>query len=496
MKFNKSLAVAALTAFTRISAAPIEQPSNIVSSTVGSVPAYGYNSTTLLASVSTNLPIAFVTTSSVTTLAVASSPVSLNPVDFISVEDFEDDSISLQDYDRFVNFWNSTNDDDLISAQDFSIDASNSAYREQSGSLFNIFRSASGTSDDVCTPYSSAFMPYTGFRFVTTSHYNYKLFFTHKLSNLVYCYQGKEVTRASAKIPFGKRDILWGSKYCFSQDATQKGVRNGGPAIEGCYVPARTARAHHGETVMGISWRRPERLYGGLFRLPKNSGKVVNDAAIPVSPLIADEPYMGFTKSISKGRSEVSVPQAYTPDYYGNHYPLASDAWAKYIDVTEAYKPILPERIPLDSNGYIQWVTIFRWIFLNEILLAQLKDIYQEMPWAPEILAASLMGTASVEEMQKANIPLDIVHQLGIDALQLPTVPSMPGSNFMPVYQTPYSQPDWLLKLEQKLIDTGLTAIGFAFRTTMNQVRTRLSLVEDKRFAKFIYMTISYIINP
>lgn len=483
MQFFKHIHLTVLAGAFLVSAAPIEKTCAVVVS----VPSNSYNHTsnTTTSTVSTATPI----TSVFPTHFATPSPLStLDASDFIDFSSFDDeDSITMEDFERLFQNWNSTTED-MAYAQDVSIDDSYSSVYNQQQSF--------GNHNDVCAPYSSAFMPYTGFRFITTSHYKYKPFFTHKLSNLVYCYQGKEVARVSNKIPFGKRDILWGSKYCFTQDATKKGVMNGGPAIEGCYVPARTARAHHGETVMGISWRRPERLYGGLFRLPKNSGKVVNDAAIPVSPLIADEPYMGFTKALAKGRAEVSVPHAYTPDYYCDYYPLASDGWAKYIDISEEYKPILPERIPLDRDGYIQWITIFRWIFLNEILLAQLKDIYQEMPWAPEILAASLMGTASAEEMQKANIPLDLVHQLGIDALQLPTVPSMPGSNFMPVYQTPYSQPDWLIKLEMKLFDTGLTAVGFAFRTTMNQVRTRLSMIEDKRFAKFIYVTISYVINP
>lgn len=481
--------------------------------------------------------------------------------DFISESDIDLDIISNEDLETLLKLFNATEpkpispDSSSEGHKLVSRSAEHSVfeiYRNMPQSLFKQFRETSGTSDEVCNTYSSAFMPYTGFRFVTTSKLLLGTLLTKKTSHLVYCYQGKEITRASNKISYGKREILWGTKYCFTDADTNRGIIKGGPFVDGCYAPARIARAQQGETAFGVSWRRPERIYGGLFRVPRTSGKVVNDFAVPVSPLIADEPYMGFieNRQIEKNplhkEIHINVPAAYTPDYYGEHYPMASDSWAKYIDIKEEYKPILPERLPLDSSSSVQWVTLIRWIFMNDIILAQFKNIYQEMPWRPDIIASAIMGTASTESLEAAGIadiksrlgldkvleiikgddivralPVedkdilnndivesmpydlkeptnDIVESIPVKAAGIPVLPGAPGSGgtFMPITKHPYKQPDWLIKLRKKIVKEGLTAGGAAYRNTMNQVKTRLVMIEDKQFAKFIYMTISYMINP
>lgn len=420
----------------------------------------------------------------------------------------------------------------LLSPNDIT-DSTIAMYRSLPNSLYNIFRQTQGASDAVCSTYSSAFMPYTGFRFITTSLLHFGAYTTQKTSTLVYCYQGKEVTRTSKKVPHSKRDILWGTRYCFSKEQSLAGLTKGGPLLDGCYVPARMARAKYTETAMAVSWRRPERVYGGLFKVPQTGTAVANDIAVPVAPLLADEPYMGHIQRVDyKKGASVSLPHAYTPDYYGERYPLATDSWAKYIDVKEDYKPILPERLPLDTKGYVQWVAILRWVFMNDIILSQVKNIYQEMPWRPEIFAAAVMGTAPEKELRAAGVPTDIRARLGLDKLVphtgpyhqstnsqtarptphpltstsaarnvaaaagIPTIPGIPGSPFMPIHKTPYKQPKWLAQLRKKAVHAGLSAGGVAYRTTMNQVKTRLVMVEDKRFAKFLYLVVSYMVNP
>lgn len=64
--------------------------------------------------------------------------------------------------------------------------------------------------DAICDAYSSKYMPYTGFRFFTTSELGW-LFLHKKTSHLVYCYQGKEITRSSLPMSFGK-EIFFGVK--------------------------------------------------------------------------------------------------------------------------------------------------------------------------------------------------------------------------------------------------------------------------------------------
>lgn len=459
--------------------------------------------------------------------------------DFISETDFDIDVISKQDYARLFlgngsresdtgnvqatgfGYLRDTKQTDMLSPKDIT-DSTIAMYRSLPNSLYNIFCQTYGASDTVCSTYSSAFMPYTGFRFITTSHLHFGAYTTHKTSTLVYCYQGKEVTRTSKNVPHSKRDILWGSHYCFSKEQSLAGLTKGGPLLDGCYVPARMARAKYTETAMAVSWRRPERVYGGLFKVPQTG--IANDIAVPVAPLLADEPYMGYIqRGDSQKGASVSLPHAYTPDYYAERYPWATDSWAKYIDVKEDYKPILPERLPLDTKGYVQWVAILRWVFMNDIILSQVKNIYQEMPWRPEIFAAAVMGTVPEKELRAARVPTDIRARLGLEKLVpqvrqyhrstdplgpvlstphnviaagIPTIPGIPGSPFMPIHKTPYKQPKWLAQLRKKTVHAGLSAGGVAYRTTMNQVKTRLVMVKDKRFAKFLYLVVSYMVNP
>lgn len=121
-------------------------------------------------------------------------------LDFIQAtnENLASSYISPEDYHRIIAAMNNTETDgeDMFSAQGFN----NPLYREYDGSLFQVFRHNDGNSenDEVCNTMSAPYMPYTGFRFITTAKVSV-LFFRKKTSSLVYCYQGKEIARASKK---------------------------------------------------------------------------------------------------------------------------------------------------------------------------------------------------------------------------------------------------------------------------------------------------------
>lgn len=206
--------------------------------------------------------------------------------------------------------------------------------------------------DAVCDTYSSKYMPYTGFRFATTVTLGHFLL-RKKTSHLVYCYQGKEVSRSSRVHSIGRTDILWGEKYCFTLTGSDYD-KTDSPIVEGCYVPVRNFRAHLREGIQRVSWNRPERFYGGLFKYvdkedggpKKTSGGLFdlpvldNDRAIPVSPLISDEPFMGFASRVpNEKKFNLFMPIAYTPDYFSEGYPVETDQWAVNMDINEQYTP-------------------------------------------------------------------------------------------------------------------------------------------------------------
>lgn len=98
------------------------------------------------------------------------------------------------------------------------------------------------------------------------------IFFYAKTSHLIYCYQGKEVARTFRQHSIGRTDILWGEKYCFAP-AGQDMEKEDFPTVSGCYVPVRHFRSHTRERFTRVSWNRPERFYGGLFKyVEKASG--------------------------------------------------------------------------------------------------------------------------------------------------------------------------------------------------------------------------------
>lgn len=354
-------------------------------------------------------------------------------------------------------------------------ETSQQAYRSRQNSLFQKYLHSTPTDppDPICNTYSSTHMPYTGFRFVAESKLSL-LVRRQRTSALVYCYQGREVTRTSKPLRFGQREILWGSRYCFSPKETLNGVQRGGPTIDGCYVPARTVSAYNAETVYGFSWRRPERVYGGLFRYPRGTTlKLVNEAAVPVSVLLSDEPYMGFTSKISKLSDYVTVPLAYTADYFSQHYPMISDSWAKYIDINEEYKPVVSTTWPFTSSGSFNGFLALKELVKSEILWELLEKTYARMPARPELVADILLGHTNRSTLHSL-IGTEAYGPLHFGYLQQrPTDP-----NF-----------------RQLLKSSALDLLGNEARAMLDQIKMRLVFVENKRFARFIYLLISRIVS-
>lgn len=406
-------------------------------------------------------------------------------LDFIQAtnENLASSYISPEDYHRIIAAMNNTETDgeDMFSAQGFN----NPLYREYDGSLFQVFRHNDGNSenDEVCNTMSAPYMPYTGFRFITTAKVSV-LFFRKKTSSLVYCYQGKEIARASKKPSFGDRDIVWGAPYCFKYEDTIKGLIRGGPSVEGCYVPARMVTTFNTETIMGVSWRRPERLYGGLFRYPGNGyNKLSNEAAIPVAPLMSDEPYMGYAETVGRMTTKFTVPIAYTPDYYGQSYPMVSDSWSKYIDINEEYKPLVATTWPFTKDGEFDWMIALKELIKSEALWEQLKTIYQEMPWNPEIgelVADVIKGKADAEDLINAGISKDLIRTEAYGPLHF---------GFLQQRASDPSIGEWAA-------DIAFDIAGAEFRLVVNQLKTRMVLIENKRFARFMYMMISRLLAP
>lgn len=193
--------------------------------------------------------------------------------------------------------------------------------------------------DDHCNTYSSIFYPYTGFRvfrelkFTVTNPVNEDgTGFVHS-THLVYCFRGRVTAHTSVVNRNNEVGINYQDKMCIHEREPFA------PDARGCYRVAKKE-----QLPMVVPWFRSEGFIGGLFRCmsddPDTTGDEAgcsNEEAMPVAPLVGDEPYMGLADVHSPLRYLLRVPVVYTPDYFSYLYPRGSDMWAQYIDIESEY---------------------------------------------------------------------------------------------------------------------------------------------------------------
>lgn len=438
------------------------------------------------------IEVAFPGPNIINDLAGANDPnseedIELN-IDYIDAtkENIDESYISYLDYHRLIasmneNYTESSSNDDPNIVYTESV-AHPEHYRNRRNSLFQAFLASDvdAEGDDVCSTYSSNYMPYTGFRFIVEARLS-AVFLRKRESVLVYCYQGREVTRTSKKLKFKDRDVVWGSRYCFSQEQTDAGVKKGGPAVSGCYVAARTVSSVNVETIVGFSWKRPERFYAGLFRYPAGkSAKLTNEGAIPVAPLLGDEPYMGFAVNDGRMTSRLSMPIAYTPDYSSQYYPQVSDAWAKYIDINEEYKPLVSSTWPFTNKGGFAWQLALKELLKSEALWGQLQLYYKELSWNPNLLADFLAGKATGQDLIDAGVSSDLVNAEAYGPLHFGWLQQRPADP----------------NLRQVITGAMFDLLGNEVRLCVSQLKMRLIFIKNKKYAKFMYLVISRLLAP
>lgn len=90
------------------------------------------------------------------------------------------------------------------------------AYRSRQNSLFQKYLHSTATDppDPICNTYSSTHMPYTGFRFVAESKLSTGPAATYLRTRLLLPRPRGHSHLQTLR--FGQREILWGSRYCFS----------------------------------------------------------------------------------------------------------------------------------------------------------------------------------------------------------------------------------------------------------------------------------------
>lgn len=446
--------------------------------------------------------------------------------------------------------------------------------------------------DAVCDTYSSKYMPYTGFRFATTVSLKHFLL-RKKTSHLIYCYQGKEVARTFRQHSIGRTDILWGEKYCFAP-AGQDMEKEDFPTVSGCYVPVRHFRSHTRERFTRVSWNRPERFYGGLFKyVEKASGFtetrggifdtpiLKNSLAIPVGPLVSDEPYMGFVSILAEEHKyNMFMPVAYTPDYFSEGYPTETDEWAENMDINEDYTsprslfdewdsgPIY-EYIPMpkapdgwkgpigrdQKNSYeheYRYPVVYRSVSISKRRKTLIKQLSSFVPLLHFAILnfeslklenlpknsrdyVSILKKLSLQKTKTKNALTNLLdyvknnflekeYETGVDAQwkflgnydSHYTSPKSPPHirNLYNLYndenshqraedppaiyyptQDPYrihipeAEPNLVDELVDFFVDTQM-------RLVVNQLKTRLLLLEDKRLAKYLYMAAYYYVFP
>lgn len=81
----------------------------------------------------------------------------------------------------------------------------------------------------------------------------------------------------------------------------------------------------------------PDTFVGGVFKCPLDE-PCTNENAIPIAPLMADEPWH-FLRKVSMWTITAKFPLLYSPDFTGHHNPhiKANNDWAQYIDINERY---------------------------------------------------------------------------------------------------------------------------------------------------------------
>lgn len=84
----------------------------------------------------------------------------------------------------------------------------------------------------------------------------------------------------------------------------------------------------------------PDTFVGGVFKCPLDE-PCTNDNAIPIAPLLADEPWH-FLRKFSMWTVTARFPIMYSPDFTGHHYPhiKGNNDWARYLDVNERYRTV------------------------------------------------------------------------------------------------------------------------------------------------------------
>lgn len=82
----------------------------------------------------------------------------------------------------------------------------------------------------------------------------------------------------------------------------------------------------------------PDTFVGGVFKCPLDE-PCTNDNAIPIAPLLADEPWH-FLRKFSMWTVTAKFPIMYSPDFTGHHYPhlKGNNDWARYLDINERYR--------------------------------------------------------------------------------------------------------------------------------------------------------------
>ncbi|KAG5359006.1 hypothetical protein CJU90_3738 [Yarrowia sp. C11] len=103
---------------------------------------------------------------------------------------------------------------------------------------------------------------------------------------------------------------------------------------DGKFKVARRQKALDRETP--VYW--PDTFVGGVFKCPLDE-PCTNENAIPIAPLLADEPWH-FLRKFSMWTVTAKFPIMYSPDFTGHHYPhlKGNNDWAQYLDINERYR--------------------------------------------------------------------------------------------------------------------------------------------------------------
>ncbi|VVT44438.1 uncharacterized protein SAPINGB_P000416 [Magnusiomyces paraingens] len=349
----------------------------------------------------------------------------------------------------------------------------NKFYSDSNGFVYNIeTNSLNNTFDSACKTISNSFIPYTGYRMITSTLLTWNRVIYRRYSVMVYCYQGKVAAKAMKGIPPQERDILWGTEYCFPKEPINPNV----PTPKGCLIPVRSSHSWAIEAGLLWTWNKPERAYGGIFRynerLDHNSvGRVLlsNDLAIPVLPLITDEPYMGSVGIDMLGYLSINIPLAYTPDYYNYAYPHQTDIWAAYLDMNEIYLLQMPDLyLPFThriKTGFSTFISGLFSTYMSKLFKSETPAtspfVYEEEKEEKESGETEVGGF----KIPEYNMP-ELIKRFGPEGGVLPVI-------IKDIFQS----------LRKK-----------DFLQVLNRCKTRLALLENKHLAKYIYMEISRLL--